>query len=158
MTALSDGTHYPNVPGATTLADARPLRIGGERVTVTVRDQGNSLTLLVGTRIEYQGFTPADVRTFADIGKWAASYVPAAPRVPNSGSGEGQGLSSRERVPLHTAFGAQRTLRRWAAHLTFTVGYTISATGLRHGIRKYGSLEAYFTRHGLTADDINRTN
>lgn len=64
------GHYEPNMPGARTLRDARPLYVNGDRVTVSI--DGDQLYLYVGGTWLYDGPVPAEIKTRADVNPWAA--------------------------------------------------------------------------------------
>lgn len=59
------------------------------------------------------------------------------------------GGTQRDRSPLYTAFGASRTLRKWAALIGVNYATTVKA-----GIKRHGSLEAYLISKGIGPNDI----
>lgn len=72
--ALADGTYYPNQPGATTLADARPLWFNGQRVSVAVSNSGTGAVIYLGLTPVYDGPLPEHVKGPADLHHWAATH------------------------------------------------------------------------------------
>jgi hypothetical protein len=114
--SLHDGAYHPNAPGATSLHDARPLRIGEQRVSVLVRDGGRNVTLFAGADMLFEGPTPAGVDTRVGLYAWIAghpvivrasriTYLPPtpvwntlAPKAKNRNHGKGQaGITNRKR-------------------------------------------------------------
>ena len=75
--SIAHGTYLPNVPGARTIADSRPLYVDGQRVSMEVSDYG--VTLFHGLEIVYQGPVPQGVEYAHELFQWAADYRPAAP-------------------------------------------------------------------------------
>jgi hypothetical protein len=75
-------TYAPNEPGARTLAEARPMRIDGKRVTAEVLPDGTA-TVFVGGTIVYLGEMPEAVTGHAAIHDWIVSTAKAAsaPRI-----------------------------------------------------------------------------
>ncbi|MFE4681610.1 hypothetical protein ACFRNJ_12330 [Streptomyces sp. NPDC056721] len=71
------GHYEPNVPGARTLRDARPLYLNGKHVTVNI--DGDRLYLYVGGTWLYSGAIPAEIKTRADVNPWAARTALADP-------------------------------------------------------------------------------
>lgn len=71
---IANGTYHPNVPGARTIAEARPLCVGGQPVSVSVYDGG--VALFHGLRIVYEGPMPDGIAHASDLYQWAADYRP----------------------------------------------------------------------------------
>lgn len=88
-------TYYPSEEGCKTWreAEARPLKINGERVSAVVEAYGTRVTVFVGGRIVFEGPVPAEVRTSGDVSPWARRTALA--EVP-------QGLAEWERDLLDT--------------------------------------------------------
>ncbi|MCT2594264.1 hypothetical protein LHJ74_30890 [Streptomyces sp. N2-109] len=80
MITATDGTYTPHERGAKTLADARELRINGERVTASV--VGSSVSVTVGLKIVYQGDLPVRCKGLAEFFEWIAftanAFLPVA--------------------------------------------------------------------------------
>lgn len=69
---LETGTYYPNIPGARTLADARPLYAGTERVSIVIDEA--TATLFFGGRIVATR-ARGDFASHADLAGWASGLA-----------------------------------------------------------------------------------
>lgn len=68
-----NGTYEPAAPGATALADARPLHIDGRQVTAQIHE--GVLTVFIGLDKVYDGTVPAEIATRGDVQRWVAAYA-----------------------------------------------------------------------------------
>lgn len=74
MASIAHGTYLPNQPGARTIAEARPLYIDGQRVSVEISEFG--VALFHGVTMVYQGPMPDGIEYANDLFAWAAAYRP----------------------------------------------------------------------------------
>ncbi|NUR00411.1 MAG: hypothetical protein HOY79_28935 [Streptomyces sp.] len=67
--SIHNGSYRPNVKGATSLRDARPLYVGNDRVTVEVYpwEGGQWITIFVGCKAAFEGPIPAGIEYDAEF-------------------------------------------------------------------------------------------
>lgn len=73
--SFAHGTYLPNIPGARTIAESRPLYVDGGRVSMEVYGD-NQVALFHGNEIVYEGPIPAGIQYATGLFQWAANFRP----------------------------------------------------------------------------------
>lgn len=132
-TRQATGTYYPSVPGARTLADAKPLYIDGHRVSAVVDADGTWTVFIGGSKVATSQLTGAE----GELNSFFAAAAQAAAEAAEEGTGYRVSTEDKpeteEEVMVWIPVGSEEielaTGAAWDIHFRFEHYRNLSRTG-----------------------------